>query len=98
MQDKCEVNMSRHIDADELEKSLEDSCDSHTKTMYFMEFMEYVDEQPTVDAAEVIQCKNCEHSQLVNWKRYCTGGFSTVIWPVVDDDDYCSNAERKMND
>lgn len=40
----------RLIDADELEKALEDSCDSYTKTMHFMEFMEYVDEQPTVMA------------------------------------------------
>ena len=46
----------RLIDADKLEKALEDSCDSYSKTMHFMEFMEYVDEQPTVMIWREVTC------------------------------------------
>ena len=39
----------RVIDADNLEKSLENSCDSETAAYYFTEFLNYVDEQKTID-------------------------------------------------
>ena len=40
----------RTIDADALEKSLENSCDTETAAYYFTEFLNYVDEQPTLDS------------------------------------------------
>lgn len=40
----------RAIDADNLEKSLENSCDSEVAAYYFTEFLNYVDEQPTLDS------------------------------------------------
>lgn len=39
----------RAIDADNLEKSLENSCDSKVAAYYFTEFLNYVDEQETLD-------------------------------------------------
>lgn len=67
---------TRYIDAVELEKSLEDSCDSYTKTMHFMEFLEYVDAQPTADVAPVV------HAEWVH--RYNDFG------EQIDDRWYCS--------
>ena len=40
----------RTIDADALEKSLENSCDSEVAAYYFVEFLNYVDEQHTLDS------------------------------------------------
>ena len=39
----------RAIDADALEASLENSCDTEVATYYFVEFLNYVDDQPTLD-------------------------------------------------
>ena len=40
----------RIIDADELEKSLENSCDSEVMAYYFVQFLNYMNEQPTLDS------------------------------------------------
>lgn len=39
----------RAIDADALEKSLENSCDTDSMTCAFVEFLAYVDDTPTLD-------------------------------------------------
>lgn len=45
-----EVNSMRVIDADALEKSLENSCETEFEAMCFLNFMCYMDEQPTLDS------------------------------------------------
>ena len=44
-----------------------------------------VDDAPTVDAVEVVRCKDCKHRYKDSWCEY------------VDDDDnfYCARGERK---
>jgi hypothetical protein len=53
-----------------------------------------VDEQPTVDAVEVVRCKNCRflHAVLVSSPHlyYCRYNHKTV-----DEMDYCSKGENK---
>ena len=48
----------------------------------------FVDNQPTVDAVEVVRCKDCKRFEL--WTGFCKyGNFYT------DADGFCSRAERR---
>lgn len=50
----------------------------------------------TVDAAEVIRCKNCAFSALSSEKkRYCFCNISSQNLALVVDDDFCSCGERR---
>ena len=50
--------------------------------------LDSIDSQPTVDAVEVVRCKDCKHRYSDSWCEY------------VDDDDnfYCARGERKDGD
>lgn len=52
-----------------------------------------IDEQPTIDAVEVVRCKNCKH-----WNTKLTKVFMCYC-PMEDrwtgDDYYCASGERK---
>ena len=57
------------------------------------ELIRMIMEQPTVDAVQVIRCKDCKH-----WDGrvyYCEVIDDSRDWKA---DDYCSLAERKEND
>ena len=60
----------RIIDADELENALEDSCDTETAAYYFVEFMNYVDEQPTIKAIPVETCKQVKDEILFRMEEF----------------------------
>lgn len=55
-----------------------------------------IDDAPTIDAVEVVRCKDCKH--------YIVEGIATQYgWcheykHSVDEDDYCSYGERKGGD
>ena len=53
--------------------------------MFTLGIQQAVDEQPTVDAVEVVRCKDCKHRYSDSWCEY------------VDDDDnfYCARGYRK---
>lgn len=92
--------MPRLIDADKLRKDVLDlpNCyngfsDSYDKAM----IIDLVDEQPTVDAVEVVRCKDCKW-----WKtNYRWNGSERKVCvieayePVRNEDEYCSWAERR---
>lgn len=48
-------------------------------------------EVPDADVVEVVRCKDCKYSELVN------GGLLCGAWDAkaVDPEDYCSDGERK---
>ena len=49
-----------------------------------------IDCQPTVDAVQVVRCKDCKYH---SWGKYCKlTGDPEDIW---NDDDFCSFGERK---
>ena len=52
---------------------------------YFERQKAFLDKFPTVDAVEVVRCKDCKHRYSDSWCEY------------VDDDDnfYCARGERK---
>ena len=53
--------------------------------MFTLGIQQAVDEQPTIDAVEVVRCRDCKHRFKDSWCEYA------------DDDDnfYCARGERK---
>ncbi len=52
-----------------------------------------MEDAPSVDAVEVVRCKDCKHY----WKNVNTPGFDGKC-TTVGDDDFCSDGERKDNE
>lgn len=76
----------RIIDADLLKKHYAWWEDDRQKL-----FDSIVDSQPTVDAVPVIRCKDC---RFRNQFGFCHR-WLWVSAPKMEDDEYCSGAERK---
>ena len=88
-------NKMRLIDANALDERFDKRVewlrlDAHDK--YFLGLYhgaatdkDLIGEMPTVDAVEVVRCKDCKHRHSDSWCEY------------VDDDDnfYCARGERK---
>ena len=74
----------RLIDADALKKNYAWWEDDRQKL-----FDSIVDQQPTVDAVQVIRCKECKWYEF-DIKMHCG-----LPHGVRSKDDYCSDAERK---
>lgn len=94
--------MSRLIDADAL---LQEHCEGCTadiregcKTDPVCASAMWVVDAPTVDAVEVVRCKDCKH-----YRQNCWGGEDDMWcmcwsdWIPTEPDDYCSNGERKSD-
>lgn len=56
-----------------------------------MDFCGWLDDAPTVDAIEVVRCRDCKHHDGIRCFRWN----STIITGF---DDFCSNGERKDGD
>ena len=61
-----------------------------------------IDEAPTVDAVEVVRCKDCKHwRREYEWMPHeCSifnGCYETTGYPT-GPDDFCSYGERKENE
>ena len=55
-------------------------------------FIDEINEQPTVDAVPVVRCKDCKHYEC----HYCWRQMKTYL-ARVSDMDYCSCGERRDN-
>ena len=84
----------RLIDASELIQLLCVNMDSGEQ---FNIATHCVDVMPTVDAVEVIRCKDCKHSYetLPTVYRYLMCSHGVCVDCIVDEDFYCAMAERK---
>lgn len=59
-----------------------------------------IDEAPTIDAVEVVRCKDCrwyEYSDVCHNPRY-GDGHANYQPPYVDEDYWCKDGERKGGD
>ena len=97
--------MARLIDADALmdvirqhEYRLATKQGSIDYGMFTLGIQQAVDEQPTVDAVEVVRCKDCKHykpqKKSAHWENranYC----NRVVTIKMQPDDFCSYGERK---
>ena len=81
--------MPRLIDAEHLKKRATDlfgDCwDNYAQTTE--DFLEYIDNEPTVDAEPVVRCKDCKYAN-----EYAMCG--QVAW-YNKEDDFCSRGERR---
>ena len=74
--------MSRLIDADAL------MYEANSDGAYGYVDAKQISDAPTIDAVEVVRCRDCKHRYSDSWCEY------------VDDDDnfYCARGERKDGD
>ena len=81
----------RLIDADRLKDSIIFTCDlggwiGETLLQIKKVAVKYIENAPTIDAVEVIRCKDCRH-----WRTsYCV-----IHGDSWEETDYCSDGERK---
>ena len=102
--------MARLIDADAIIDFIDMAHTRNTLETCFSErdVVDMLESAPTVDAVEVVRCKDCKYQRKV-WiedKRYKFGGFLCVSCDRNDDifashtvdgddNDFCSYGERK---
>ena len=51
-----------------------------------------IENAPTVDAVEVVRCKDCKH---LGFKGLCDGVCNRKMVGIVNPDDFCSYGERR---
>lgn len=85
----------RLIDADalieELEADAEHIEDSISKMVHYA-IIKDIEDMPTIDAVEVVRCRECKFYQPYDYHRKydCSRGLLGVMG-----DDYCSHGERR---
>ena len=80
--------MARYIDADALMKWL---CGYGKMDEFFVGYLESVIEaQPTVDAVDVVRCKDCVHRHQTTCPFLIANAYKAS-----SDDDFCSRGERR---
>lgn len=82
----------RLIDADELKDRLKEYCiDGDTNAEYWYSIMgidDCINNAPTIDAVEIVRCKDCYYFTS---GKYC--GLNTG--EATNEDDYCSYGARR---
>lgn len=93
------ANEKRLIDANALKAELKKSAEWHeARRLGLYSAMTHIDEQPTVDAVEVLRCRDCKH-----WLKDvagCTDFVGRCEWAnyMIGADGYCVYGERKDDD
>ena len=91
--------MTRLIDAD----AMRDDWLENGENEYVYDtnaVLDSIDSQPTVDAVEVVRCKDCIHwykQEKVCLKIYSDGAVSAYAWQSRNPDDFCSYGERRTD-
>ena len=93
--------MARLIDANnritEIKKLYCDGCDNYggakCRACWVDDAMCLIDDAPTVDAVEVVRCKDCKHYDEAD-SFNCKYAFMKLRRP----DDFCSYGERKESE
>ena len=81
----------RLIDADKLIEDL-----VKNRNFYPVLVASAIKNTPTVDAVEVVRCKDCKYSRICrDNKLECDILYPSLSW--VENDDYCSYGERKVD-
>ena len=96
--------MERLIDADkrveEIKKQYCDGCYNYggvrCRACLVDDAMCLIDDAPTVDAVEVVRCRDCKHCDPEN--HHCDHYMGTVAPLRRKPDDFCSYGERKEGD
>lgn len=94
--------MARLIDADkrieEIKKIYCDGCDNYggvkCRACWVDDAMCLIDDATTVDAVEVVRCRDCKHLMFSDFYGECKRGNLGIVKP----EDFCSYGERKDGD
>lgn len=93
------ANEKRLIDINKVINSMQKCLDgaSDKNSVAYLTFeglIECMKQEPTVDAVEVVQCKNCKHydGKWHCWRNYKPGMRGA---DMVDEEDFCSYGERR---
>lgn len=78
----------RLIDADELKGRVTFSSSQHLNAQAKTATTRIIDNAPTIDAVEVVRCRDCKHGTEKDGCIICDQN----IW---DKNDYCSYGERR---
>ena len=92
-------NEKRLIDANALKAELKKSAEWHeARRLGLYSAMTHIDEQPTVDAVEVVRCRECVGRPF--WEEDHNGVPVCLLSGlyVRSEDDFCSYGERKEGD
>lgn len=88
----------RLIDADALREDMQ-WCIDHDMYDKPYDYLAEIDDAPTIDAVQVVRCKNCKHwSEWENGCGSCHRSENGYNWFGVDATDYCSFGERRGED
>ena len=87
--------MSRYIDADALRDKLYEA-DAVT-----MRGVAMINNEPTVDAVQVVRCRECKWAEVDAWWTYCKLGHkedttNSIIYTCTHDF-YCADGERRSD-
>ena len=81
----------RLIDANAL-KSYMDECSKESRfRVYYGYAVSFINAAPTVDAVEVVRCRDCKYLMFSDCYGECSKGYLGIVRP----DDFCSRGERK---
>ena len=66
----------------------------------FDEIINAIDAVPTIDAVEVVRCKDCKHLVLTEEGEHNPNDCVCDYWDTdgLTDDDFCSRGERRTNE
>ena len=81
------ANLRRLIDLDKINPMYFPSTE-----MDGLDVVRYLNTLPTVDAVEVVRCKDCKYKKHLHINR-----FGALNCESTKDDDYCSFGERKTD-
>lgn len=96
----------RLIDADALIKSLDDAIQDAKRKNEIGDYWEddrsnllyYLDNAPTIDAVEVVRCKDCKDIFFDDWYKCFSCANLYGLNEEVKPDDFCSHGERKESE
>lgn len=84
----------RLIDANELRQTIESKI--YWSAIYDgLDMLEAIDDAPTVDAVEVVRCKDCIYGAKDDGRQCCN---YDTLKQFVPEDFYCAFGERKNNE
>lgn len=92
------TKMGRVIDADELIKEFEWLESVVYEKNRVQDAIQRIKNAPTVDAVEVVRCKNCKHWTYDNYHKhhYCANKFGLRY--VCPENNFCSYGERRSDE
>lgn len=94
---KCQTHKAqRLIDVNALKEAWKDVAVDGATLSYIYGLFKSVDDAPTIDAVEVVRCKDCrfaEHREQAE-RVYCHRERLAISCPPRDCDDFCKYGER----